>query len=242
MQVRLRVAGLLAGRRRASAPRGHGHRRRAVASAASRPPDADRPASAAGRGLRLRFSSSCRAGCRPVCSSSGRGPRWNPICDCRAPIAINLNVLALVALFTGALLVFSTQALSVVRRRAELALLRVLGMTRRRLVRLLAIESALVGVIGALLGLALGHLLAAGIVGAVGADLGAGFFAGVRPRLQVDLARAGAVLRGRCDRGAGGWPAARDRGGARAAGPRTEGRRRAGRLSRASSRPGWDCC
>ena len=101
---------------------------------------------------------------------------------------INLNVLALVALFTGALLVFSTQALSVVRRRAELALLRVLGMTRRRLVRLLAMESALVGVIGALLGLVLGHLLAAGIVGAVGADLGAGFFAGVRPRLQVDLA------------------------------------------------------
>jgi putative ABC transport system permease protein len=100
---------------------------------------------------------------------------------------INLNVLALVALFTGALLVFSTQALSVVRRRAELALLRVLGLTRRRLVRLLAIESALVGVIGALLGLVLGHLLAAGIVGAVGADLGAGFFAGVQPRLQVDL-------------------------------------------------------
>lgn len=100
---------------------------------------------------------------------------------------VNLNVLALVALFTGALLVFSTQALSVVRRRAELALLRVLGMTRRQLVRLLAVESALIGVIGALLGLAIGHLLAAGIVGAVGADLGGGFFAGVQPKLQWDL-------------------------------------------------------
>ena len=99
---------------------------------------------------------------------------------------INLNVLALVALFTGALLVFSTQALSVVRRRAELALLRVLGMTRRRVVRLLAVESAIVGAIGALLGLAIGHVLADAIVGAVGADLGAGFFAGVRPTLQVD--------------------------------------------------------
>ena len=100
---------------------------------------------------------------------------------------VNLNVLALVALFTGALLVFSTQALSVVRRRAELALLRVLGMTRRRLLRQLAVESALIGVIGALLGLAIGHLLAAAIVGAVGADLGGGFFAGVQPRLEVDL-------------------------------------------------------
>mgnify|MGYP006195016669 CR=1 FL=1 len=37
---------------------------------------------------------------------------------------VNLNVLALVALFTGGLLVFSTQALSIVRRRTQLALLR----------------------------------------------------------------------------------------------------------------------
>ena len=43
---------------------------------------------------------------------------------------VNLNVLALVALFTGGLLVFSTQALSVVRRRAQFALLRTLGLTR----------------------------------------------------------------------------------------------------------------
>ena len=43
---------------------------------------------------------------------------------------VNLNVLALVALFTGGLLVFSTQALSVVRRRPQFALLRTLGVTR----------------------------------------------------------------------------------------------------------------
>ncbi len=43
---------------------------------------------------------------------------------------VNLNVLALVALFTGGFLVFSAQALSVVRRRAQFALLRVLGVTR----------------------------------------------------------------------------------------------------------------
>ena len=40
---------------------------------------------------------------------------------------INMNVLALVALFTGAFLVFSTQALAVVRRRSQFAMLRVLG-------------------------------------------------------------------------------------------------------------------
>jgi putative ABC transport system permease protein len=63
---------------------------------------------------------------------------------------INLNVLALVAVFTGGLLVFSTQALAVVRRRAQLALLRVLGLTRRRLAALIAAEGALVGVAGSL--------------------------------------------------------------------------------------------
>ncbi len=46
---------------------------------------------------------------------------------------INMNVLALVALFTGAFLVFSTQALAVVRRRAQFAMLRVLGFTRGQL-------------------------------------------------------------------------------------------------------------
>src|SRR5207344_224615 len=66
---------------------------------------------------------------------------------------VNLNVLALVALFTGGLLVFSAQALAVVRRRAQLALLRVLGMRRRALLALLLAEAAVVGAAGALAGI-----------------------------------------------------------------------------------------
>jgi len=92
---------------------------------------------------------------------------------------INLNVLALVALFTGGLLVFSTQALGVVRRRAQLALLRVLGFTRRRLVGQLLLEGVLVGAAGAALGIVLGYALAAAVLRFVGADLGAGHFRGV---------------------------------------------------------------
>jgi putative ABC transport system permease protein len=92
---------------------------------------------------------------------------------------VNLNVLALVALFTGGLLVFSTQALSVVRRRSQLALLRVLGVTRRGLVALLLAEGAVVGGIGAGLGVAAGYALAAAVLRHVGADLGAGHFRGL---------------------------------------------------------------
>ena len=97
---------------------------------------------------------------------------------------VNLNVLALVALFTGGLLVFSTQALVIVRRRAQLALLRVLGVTRRQLATLLVVEGAIVGTVGSALGLALGFVLAQAAVRIIGADFGAGYFRGVAPILS----------------------------------------------------------
>lgn len=98
---------------------------------------------------------------------------------------VNLNVLALVALFTGALLVSSTQALSVARRRASLALLRVLGMTRRQISLLVLAECAVVGIAGAALGALGGVGLAQAVLGVVGTDLGAGFFPASTPRVQV---------------------------------------------------------
>ncbi len=99
---------------------------------------------------------------------------------------VNLNVLALVALFTGGLLVFSTQAHAVMRRRAQFALLRVLGITRRRLTTLIVAEGALLGVVGSTLGLVLGFALAHFAVRWVGADLGSGFFRGVVPTLELE--------------------------------------------------------
>jgi putative ABC transport system permease protein len=107
---------------------------------------------------------------------------------------VNLNVLALVALFTGGLLVFSTQALAVVRRRAQLALLRVLGLRRRALVALLLGEALLVGSLGAALGLAGGLALAQAILQLVGPDLGAGMFRGIRAGLALDPAAAGSFF------------------------------------------------
>jgi putative ABC transport system permease protein len=99
---------------------------------------------------------------------------------------VNMNVLALVALFTGGLLVFSTQALAVVRRRAQFALLRVLGVTRRRLLLLLVVEGAAIGAIGGVLGLIGGYILAEIAVRTVGLDFGAGYFRGLAPALAPD--------------------------------------------------------
>jgi len=97
---------------------------------------------------------------------------------------VNLSVLALVALFTGAFLVFSSQALSVLRRRGEFALLRVLGLERRQLIRQVLLESALLGTVGSALGVAGGYGLAAAVLRLFGGDLGAGYFAGVQPSVQ----------------------------------------------------------
>ena len=100
---------------------------------------------------------------------------------------VNLNVLALVALFTGGFLVFSAQALEVARRRGEHALLRVLGLERRALARLVLLEAAALGAAGSVLGLVLGYALAAAAVRASGGDLGAGMFRGGVPELELSI-------------------------------------------------------
>ncbi len=101
---------------------------------------------------------------------------------------VNLDVLALVALFTGGLLVFSTQALAVVRRRAQFALLRVLGVTRWRLTTMIVAEGVSIGAAGSVLGIAGGFGLAELAVRSVGLDLGSGYFRGVAPSLAIDPA------------------------------------------------------
>ncbi|HEY7787642.1 MAG TPA: ABC transporter permease [Casimicrobiaceae bacterium] len=89
---------------------------------------------------------------------------------------VNLDVLALVALFTGAMLVFATQTLAVARKRAQFALLRTLGLSRRRLVLWVIGEAGLFGAVGAAIGLAAGYAIAWVALRNFGPDLGAGFF------------------------------------------------------------------
>ena len=97
---------------------------------------------------------------------------------------VNLTVLALVALFTGAFLVFSVLSLSVTRRSQQFALLGVLGLSARERLKLVLAESALLGALGSALGVALGTALAALALGLLGGDLGGGYFSGEAPPLQ----------------------------------------------------------
>ncbi|CDS54044.1 AttF component of AttEFGH ABC transport system / AttG component of AttEFGH ABC transport system [Polaromonas sp. CG9_12] len=123
---------------------------------------------------------------------------------------VNLTVLALVALFTGAFLVFSVLSLSVAKRAQQFALLGVLGLTGRERLQIVLVESLALGVVGSVAGIALGTGLAALALRLLGGDLGGGYFSGVAPALQWSSGAAltyGAL--GVVAAGVGGWWPAR---------------------------------
>ena len=97
---------------------------------------------------------------------------------------VNMTVLALIALFTGAFLVFSVLALSVAKRAQQFALLGVLGLAGRDRLALVLWEALALGVVGSAAGVALGTTLAALALRLLGGDLGGGYFPGVAPQLQ----------------------------------------------------------
>ena len=97
---------------------------------------------------------------------------------------VNLTVLALVALFTGAFLVFSVLSLSVAKRAQQFALLGVLGLTSKERLTLVLLESGTLGLVGSVAGVALGTALAALAMRLLDGDLGGGYFAGVAPTLH----------------------------------------------------------
>lgn len=74
----------------------------------------------------------------------------------------NLRLLSYISLVVGAFLIYNTISVSVVRRRAEIGIVRALGASRRAVLLAFVGEAACFGLTGALLGLPLGRLMASG--------------------------------------------------------------------------------
>lgn len=85
-----------------------------------------------------------------------------------AAFRLNLTALSLLALLVGLFLIYNTLSFAVVRRRHMVGTLRALGVTQGEIMRGLLQEAALLGLLGALAGLALGVPLAHGLVRLVG--------------------------------------------------------------------------
>src|SRR5258706_535323 len=80
----------------------------------------------------------------------------------------NLRLLSYIALIVGAFLIYNTISVSVVRRRAEIGIVRALGASRTLVLAAFVGEAACFGFLGALVGLPLGRLMAGGAVQLMG--------------------------------------------------------------------------
>jgi len=74
-----------------------------------------------------------------------------------------LLVFAFIALFVGSFTIFNTFSIIVGQRTRELALLRILGASRRQIFRSVLAEASIVGLVASIVGLALGVVAAAGL-------------------------------------------------------------------------------
>jgi putative ABC transport system permease protein len=89
-------------------------------------------------------------------------------------LRIALLVFAFVALFVGAFLIFNTFSITVAQRVREFAMLRTLGAGRRQILTSVVVEALAIGLLGALLGILGGYLIATGLNAlfvAIGIDL-----------------------------------------------------------------------
>ncbi|MEK7728840.1 MAG: FtsX-like permease family protein, partial [candidate division KSB1 bacterium] len=73
---------------------------------------------------------------------------------------LNLTALSFLAVFVGMFLIYNTMLFTVIHRRKQLGILRCLGVTPKQIMSTALLEALTLGVLGALLGLALGIVLA----------------------------------------------------------------------------------
>jgi putative ABC transport system permease protein len=89
-------------------------------------------------------------------------------------LPIMLQVFAFVALFVGAFLIFNTFSITVAQRITEFGMLRTLGASRPQILSTVVVEALAIGLLGALVGIAGGYLIALAlnaVFEAVGIDL-----------------------------------------------------------------------
>jgi putative ABC transport system permease protein len=90
--------------------------------------------------------------------------RGEAVADTLQNYQLGLNFFSVVSLFVGSFLIYNAFAMTVVERTREIGMQRAIGMTRRQVITAVLLEAALLGIIGALVGVAGGLVLARGLV------------------------------------------------------------------------------
>ena len=73
---------------------------------------------------------------------------------------LNLTALSFVSLFVGMFLIYNSMSISVIRRRREIGILRSLGVSERQILILFLTEGAILGLLGAIVGIGVGLVMA----------------------------------------------------------------------------------
>ena len=94
-----------------------------------------------------------------------------------AAFELNLRALSLLALVVGGFLIYNTVTFSVIQRRPVIGIMRSLGATRRQIFAMILGEAVLLGLIGTILGLALGIILGRAVVGLIAQTISDLYFA-----------------------------------------------------------------
>ena len=113
--------------------------------------------------LRARIAATLPKGYEALTASDAAKQSADQVKDALSFLRTALLVFAFVALFVGAFIIFNTFSIIVAQRARELALLRVVGASRRQVLASVLVEALLVGVVGSALGVVAGIGIAIGL-------------------------------------------------------------------------------
>ena len=106
----------------------------------------------------------------------------------------NLRILSYISLLVGAFLIYNAMAVSVVRRRTEIGILRAIGLSARGVLAIFLGEAAVLGLVGSLAGIGLGRVLASGIVSMISDTVNAIFITSTPGAVTVSWPAVAAAL------------------------------------------------
>lgn len=101
-------------------------------------------------------------------------------------LQLGLTAASLIAVLVGSFLIYNTMLISVAQRKREFGVLRALGTTRSQLLRLLALEATLLGLVGSAVGIGIGILLARTMVRGVSDTLSQLYLQVTANQLEVE--------------------------------------------------------
>jgi putative ABC transport system permease protein len=106
----------------------------------------------------------------------------------------NLRVLSYIALVVGAFLIYNTISVSVVRRRAEIGIVRALGATRGGVMLAFLGEALCLGFAGGILGIVLGRVMAESAVQLVAATVGSLYVSSTPAPIELSAGAVGLAI------------------------------------------------